>query len=183
MTRTIPGIGDSGLFYFFDDENLEFLIKVLDGCGLNDHFWVFFAATTNVEFTLIVTDSVTGTRKTYFNPLGTSANTVNDTSAFPTCDASTATTPGAKAYVAQKRAAEIERVKVAESARLEARLSQLQSQGRDLLGDASTRLTDVASPRNRYGALHPVDDRPLPARQPLRGHGDLPRLPEQHGRR
>ena len=147
MTRTIPGIGDSGLFYFFDEENLEFLIKVLDGCGINDHFWVFFAATTNVEFTLIVTDSVTGIRNTYFNPLGTSANTVNDTAAFPTCDAGTAVTTGAKAYLTQKRASEMKRVKAEETARLEARLAAIQGQGHDLLGDAfMNRLADLASP-------------------------------------
>ena len=43
----IPSAPDSGLFYFFGASNLEMLIKVLNACGLNDRYWVFFAATTN----------------------------------------------------------------------------------------------------------------------------------------
>ena len=35
------GRQDSGLFYFFDQNNIEMLLKVLDGCGLNERFWVF----------------------------------------------------------------------------------------------------------------------------------------------
>ena len=61
------------------------LVKVLNACGLNQHYWVFSAATTNVEYTLTVTDTQTGDKKTYFNPLGTAAPAVTDTSAFATC--------------------------------------------------------------------------------------------------
>jgi hypothetical protein len=46
---------------------------------------VFFAATTNVELHLTVTDTQTGKIKTYFNPLGTAAPPIQDTSAFATC--------------------------------------------------------------------------------------------------
>ena len=84
--RVVPfGSEDSGLFYFFDADNWEMLVKVLDGCGLNDHFWVFAAATTNVEYTLRVTDTQNGTVKEYLNPLGTSALALTDTGAFATC--------------------------------------------------------------------------------------------------
>ncbi|MCP4664664.1 MAG: hypothetical protein GY856_55480 [bacterium] len=84
--QVVPfGSDDSGLFWFFDDDNWEMLVKVLDGCAVNDHFWVFFAATTNVEYTLRVTDTETGTVKTYFNPLGTAAAAGTDSSAFATC--------------------------------------------------------------------------------------------------
>jgi hypothetical protein len=76
---------DSGLLYFFDPDNWEMLVKVLDGCALNDRFWVFAAATTNVEYTLEVTDTLTGTVKEYTNPLGVSAPAVTDTNAFATC--------------------------------------------------------------------------------------------------
>ena len=48
-------------------------------------YWVFFAAGTNVEFTVTVTDTQTGTVKTYSNPLNTAAPPVQDTSAFATC--------------------------------------------------------------------------------------------------
>jgi uncharacterized repeat protein (TIGR01451 family) len=76
---------DSGLFYFFDPDNWEMLVKVLDGCGFNDHFWVFSAATTNVEYTLRVTDTATGATSEYFNPLGQAAPAITDTAAFATC--------------------------------------------------------------------------------------------------
>ena len=58
---------------------------MLDGCGLNNRFWVFSAATTNVAYTLTVTDSETGTKKEYVNPLGVSAPAITDTDAFATC--------------------------------------------------------------------------------------------------
>lgn len=76
---------DSGVFYFFQPDNLEVLVKVLNACGLNNRYWVFFGATTNVEFTLVVTDTQTGTVRRYFNPLGRPALPLQDTSAFATC--------------------------------------------------------------------------------------------------
>jgi hypothetical protein len=83
--QAIPGTDRAGLFYFFNEANLEMLIKMLDGCPLNDRYWVFYAATTNVEFTVTVLDRATGETKEYFNPLGTAAPPVQDTSAFATC--------------------------------------------------------------------------------------------------
>lgn len=82
----LPAYDDSGLFYFFSQNNLEMLIKVLDGCSINDRYWVFFAATTNVKFTVTVTDTVRGGTKTYDNIQGQSADAVTDTSAFATCN-------------------------------------------------------------------------------------------------
>lgn len=76
---------DSGIFWFFDSENWEVLVKVLDGCATNGHFWVFAAATTNVEYTLRVEDALTGQVVSYFNPLGTSAAAVTDTTALDSC--------------------------------------------------------------------------------------------------
>lgn len=75
----------SGIFAFFNPDNWEMLIKVLDGCSVNDHFWVFAAQATNVEYTLVVTDTVTQEFVTYLNPLGTSPLPVTDTAAFMTC--------------------------------------------------------------------------------------------------
>ncbi|MCP3963718.1 MAG: RICIN domain-containing protein [bacterium] len=76
---------DSGIFYFFNADNLELLIKVLDGCAINERYWVFFAATTDVEFTVTVTDLVHGVSKTYSNPAHHPADAVTDSSAFATC--------------------------------------------------------------------------------------------------
>ncbi|MEM6706629.1 MAG: CapA family protein [Acidobacteriota bacterium] len=65
---------DTGYFWFFDEDNVEVVAKVLDGRSINGHFWVFFASLSNVEFTLVVVDLVTGRTQTYRNPLGTFAS-------------------------------------------------------------------------------------------------------------
>src|SRR5579864_1403061 len=83
----VPGAvsPDSAVLWFFDPTNWEMLVKVLDGCTLNQRVWVFAAATTNVAYTLTVTDTVTGKVKTYQNPAGQSAAAITDTGAFATC--------------------------------------------------------------------------------------------------
>ena len=43
--------GDSGYFWFFNDSNVELVLKVLDASGINHHFWVFYGALSNVELT------------------------------------------------------------------------------------------------------------------------------------
>ena len=90
--QTIAGTGslvtpDSGLFYFFDPDNLELLVNVLDACGdpNADRFWVFAGGLTDVEVTLTVTDTESNETKTYTNPLGTPFQPITDTSAFATC--------------------------------------------------------------------------------------------------
>ncbi len=76
---------DSATLWFFNADNLEMLVKVLDACIVNNHYWVFFAATTNVEFAMTVTDTQAGKVRTYFNPLNRPAPPIQDTSAFATC--------------------------------------------------------------------------------------------------
>jgi hypothetical protein len=77
---------DSGLFYFFNADNWELLVKVLNACVPPfNRYWVFYAATTDVEFTMLVTDTHTGKVKTYFNPQRMPAAPVQDTDAFATC--------------------------------------------------------------------------------------------------
>jgi len=61
--------GDTGYFWFFDPENVELILKVLDGRDFNDHFWVFYGALSNVEYTITVTDTETGICRQYMNPL------------------------------------------------------------------------------------------------------------------
>lgn len=75
----------SGEFSFFTADNLEILIKVIDGCPVNNHFWVFFSALTNVEFTVEVTDTETGITNLYENAQGEVADPITDNSAFMTC--------------------------------------------------------------------------------------------------
>lgn len=76
------GVTKGGLLTFFNPTNPEMLVKVLRGCPVNGHFWVFYAATTNVEFTITVTDTQTGRVWTRTNPQGTAAVPVQDTEAF-----------------------------------------------------------------------------------------------------
>ncbi|MCP3957072.1 MAG: VCBS repeat-containing protein [bacterium] len=79
--NAVPLTGDSGYFWFFGADNVELVIKVLDGRGLNNHWWVFYGALSNVEYTITVTDTVTGEVRTYFNPLSHLASR-GDTAAF-----------------------------------------------------------------------------------------------------
>jgi len=79
------GSDDSGLFWFFGPDNWEMLVKVLDGCGVNQHYWVFAAATTTVGYTLRVVDCETGQVSAYTNELGVSSPAITDTVAFPGC--------------------------------------------------------------------------------------------------
>jgi plastocyanin len=82
----LPAAPDSGLFYFFSPTNIEMLIKVLNACVAPfNRYWVYFAATTNVELGVVVTDTQTGKTVAYFNPLNRAALPVQDNNAFATC--------------------------------------------------------------------------------------------------
>lgn len=76
---------DSGYLWFFSPDNVELTVKVLDGCGVNGHYWVFAAGLTNVEVQLRVTDTATDTAKVYSNPQGRLFVPIADTRAIPTC--------------------------------------------------------------------------------------------------
>jgi photosystem II stability/assembly factor-like uncharacterized protein len=77
----VPIADDTGSFWFFGPANLELMIKVLDGRGVNGRYWVFFGALSDVEYEVTVTDTATGAVKSYRNEQGTLAS-VADTSAF-----------------------------------------------------------------------------------------------------
>ena len=74
---------DSGLFRFFDENNWEILIKVLDGCAVNEHVWVYGASTTDLGYSIRVTDTKTGDFKEYLNEPGRPAPAITDAEAFP----------------------------------------------------------------------------------------------------
>jgi streptogramin lyase len=76
---------DTGYFWFFAASNLELVVKVLDGCGVNSHHWVFAGGLTDVEVTLTVTDTSTGAARIYTNVSGTPFAPIQDTSAFARC--------------------------------------------------------------------------------------------------
>lgn len=57
----LPG-DSSALFYFFSPDNSEVLFKVLDGCGVNGHWWVYYAAATDQYLSIDIYDRQGGGR-------------------------------------------------------------------------------------------------------------------------
>ena len=91
------GLGEkqAGLLYFFQPENAEVLIKVLDGCNNNGHYWVFVAPTTTLAFNLRVEQTATGRFWEHSNPRGgQDAKTASDLTAFPCASAAAAGVAG-----------------------------------------------------------------------------------------
>ncbi len=85
--KAVPlGSEDSGMLWFFRAGNWEVLIKILNACDTPAlRYWVLASASTNVEYTISVTDLATDQTEVYFNPLGNSAAAITDTSSFATC--------------------------------------------------------------------------------------------------
>lgn len=69
------------LLYFFDEHNPEMLVKVLDACAVNGHRWVFMAGITELAMQVTVTETSTGSSKTYSSGPGP-FQPVSDTEAF-----------------------------------------------------------------------------------------------------
>lgn len=74
---------DTGTFWFFTPNNVELVVKVLNGCAINGHRWVFAAGLTAVAVDLTVTEVDTGREHTYRNPVHTPFRPIQDTLAFP----------------------------------------------------------------------------------------------------
>lgn len=79
----LPETRGSGLFSLDDD--LQLLLNVRDGCAVNDHYWLDFAAATDAELLVKVRDTLTGRTWVYFNPAGSVPAPVRDVDAFATC--------------------------------------------------------------------------------------------------
>jgi len=78
--------GDTGYFWFFSENNVEVVVKVLNGCGIGDPaYWVFIGGLTDLRVEVEVEDVEADETKTYVNELGTLFVPVSDTAAFRTC--------------------------------------------------------------------------------------------------
>jgi Matrixin/Fibronectin type III domain len=77
----VPDSDNSGFFWFFGPENLELVVKLLDGATVNGKLWVFYGSLSDVEYTVKVTDTQTGKFKSYRNQQG-SLSGAADTSAL-----------------------------------------------------------------------------------------------------
>ena len=61
----VHGLGNAAaLLYFFEPDNPEMLVKVVDGCAINGHWWVFGSAATDLPYQLSVRDWATARRVT-----------------------------------------------------------------------------------------------------------------------
>ncbi len=81
--KGIPRTTDTGMFWFFSPDNVELIVKVLDGCAINGHRWVLMGGLTDVVVDIAVTDSETGDTKMYTSPGGSPFPTMFDVTAFP----------------------------------------------------------------------------------------------------
>ncbi|MEP6768818.1 MAG: hypothetical protein ABJC61_09125 [Acidobacteriota bacterium] len=58
--RPFPMTDNAAAFWFFGANNLEVVVKIVDGRALNGSFWIFGGNLTDIEYDLTVTDRVTG---------------------------------------------------------------------------------------------------------------------------
>ncbi len=79
--QAVPITQSTGAFWFFAPNNLELLVKIIDGRAINGKYWLFYASLTNARFTLTVTDNLTGKSHRYENPAREFASHA-DTEAF-----------------------------------------------------------------------------------------------------
>lgn len=84
--QAVSMTNDTGYFWFFGPDNVELVVKVLNGCALpNPSYWVFASGLTNVGVDLTVLDTKTGVTKAYHNPVNQPFVAIQDTGAFATC--------------------------------------------------------------------------------------------------
>jgi len=78
----IPLTADAGSFWFFGPDNLEMLVKIVDGRPVNQKWWFFYGALSTVDYDITVTDTQTGALRVYRNRHGALTSSA-DTGAFP----------------------------------------------------------------------------------------------------
>ena len=86
LGKAVPFTPDAGFFYFFNNpNNLELLVKMVNGCGSAfNAYWFFYAAASNVGLEYEVLDTVRCVPKTYTNEVGNFAS-FGDINALATC--------------------------------------------------------------------------------------------------
>jgi hypothetical protein len=76
-----PLSDDTGTFWFFRPGNHELMVKVLDGREINDRFWLFSGALSDLGYEILVTDTFTRLQYRHRNEPGELASHA-DTRAF-----------------------------------------------------------------------------------------------------
>lgn len=99
---------DTGGFWFFDADNLEVVVKILDGCAVNDRFWLYAAGLTDVEVTLGVIDTWTGQTWVRDTTLATPFPPIQDVAALPVCHGTPPPASAAPTSLEPRRRAAVE---------------------------------------------------------------------------
>ena len=77
---------DTGAFTFFDEANLEVVVKILDGCEVNGKIWVFAAGLTDTGVVLVVRDLQTDQTVRYVTTAGSPFQPIRDVEALAGCE-------------------------------------------------------------------------------------------------
>src|SRR5207245_9754401 len=51
VATAVPLTSDTGYFWIFSSNNVELVIKAVDGRAFNNKFWIFYGALSDVEYT------------------------------------------------------------------------------------------------------------------------------------
>jgi len=77
----VPQSDQTGLFWFFGASNIELIVKMIDGRGLNGFFWTYYGGLSDQEYWITVADTQTGAGRTYHNLPGSLCG-LGDVNAF-----------------------------------------------------------------------------------------------------
>lgn len=80
--RSAATADTTGFFWFFNADNIELLVKMLDGTSVNGHYWFFHGAVSDLFYEITVEDTVTGASRTYTKLAGP-PSAGGDAAAFP----------------------------------------------------------------------------------------------------
>lgn len=81
----LPDRDDTGAFWFFNENNLELTVKVLDACRVNGRHWVFISSGSTVGYQITIEDTKADRSIVWGNALGNTPSLIPDTEGFDTC--------------------------------------------------------------------------------------------------
>jgi hypothetical protein len=79
--HAVDGSDASGYFWFFNQINLELVVKMIDARSFDGSFWVFWGGLSDVQYEVEVEDLETGDTWQHTNPPGSICGGA-DTAAF-----------------------------------------------------------------------------------------------------
>lgn len=79
--HAVPLTSKSGYFWFFEGENPEILVKMLDGTQVNGHYWIFISSNSDLEYKVKVVftnfEPPHRMEKVYVSPPGANKNFID----------------------------------------------------------------------------------------------------------